>query len=156
MLVVSLATVVCILTVGFVAGAAAVRHRFEQGVSTCVATLSLRKPQRDALENFRRGKRDFYSELASEWGIEGRVPGVVLRRDFANRAINCHTAVAGPDTPLPEFGRYMQKGNGGNPYRIDPIYSERTLCGKASHEYIEAYNAEMVRLSPESVARYCR
>lgn len=159
-LAVSMATIMSVLTAALAAGTAiwSVRKKFEDGVRTCVAAISAQHPQRNALEDFKRGEQRFFFQNTSEWDLlQGVAPGVMSERLASGRTVEkCGTATVGLRTPFPLFRRFIRMGRGSDPYRIDPFYSPRTACGRANDEYIRAYNVEMARVSPASVASYCR
>ncbi|MCW1430605.1 hypothetical protein [Novosphingobium sp. JCM 18896] len=158
---VCLATVVGILVVGLVIALGVRRSAFDQGVKACVAAISQHDPRHDALVDLGRGEARFFFDMKNEWDWMQRVAeGAIPFRDAAGRVSRqCwqDDPKVWRELPFQVFSVHMLVRKGDHyTGAADPVNSPRTACGQAEEDYIRAYNAEMARLNPRSIVRYCK
>ncbi|MDE8653064.1 hypothetical protein [Novosphingobium album (ex Liu et al. 2023)] len=120
----------------------------DSAVHACLADLARRDPQRDARADLTRGEDRFYFVTHDGVALRMTADGVIAATGECREGGDFADTRPYPFDPRPA---------GGDPAPAccnrDPAPD---ACGKAQAAYIRAYNAEIARRNPRSIAKYCK
>lgn len=125
-------------------------------VESCALTVARLDPIEDARSDAARGEDRFYFIGHIGFDSYESADGVLITSKRNPRySADCRPlkgTTPHRESPFRDFWPYMFKDG---PCCVDGD-PPMTVCGKATDTYIRRYNAELARLNPKSVAKYCQ